>query len=306
MIRIHKYAAVDIGSNAVRLLISSVISQNNNIVEVKKISLVRVPIRLGVESFLKNKIKKDNISRLIDALLAFKLLMGIQKVSKYKVCATSAMREVSNGREVKDKISKKSKLHIDIISGKEEASLIADTFFASHFNFNKTYLFIDVGGGSTELSMIFNGNIIASKSFKIGTVRFLNNLVADDTWRDYKNWIKINTKEFSNIIIIGSGGNINKILKESKMAVNQSIPYSYIESFYNKISNLSYEERITELGFNPDRSDVIVPATRIFLKSMQYAKSKEVIVPRIGLVDGIIRKLNNVDSFGYKLKNLDT
>jgi exopolyphosphatase/guanosine-5'-triphosphate,3'-diphosphate pyrophosphatase len=306
MIKIHKYAAVDIGSNAVRLLISSVVSQNNNIVEVKKISLVRVPIRLGVESFLKNKIKKDNISRLIDALSAFKLLMGIHKVSKYKVCATSAMREVSNGQEVKEKISKKSKLHIDIISGKEEASLIADTFFASHFNFDKTYLFIDVGGGSTELSVIFNGNIIASKSFKIGTVRFLNDLVADDTWRDYKNWIKINTKEFSDIIIIGSGGNINKILKESKMAVNQSIPYSYIESFYNKISNLSYEERITELGFNPDRSDVIVPATRIFLKSMQYAKSKEVIVPRIGLADGIIRKLNNVASFGHKLKNLDT
>jgi len=304
MIKIQKFAAVDIGSNAVRLLISSVVSQNNEIVEVKKISLVRVPIRLGADGLLKNKIKKDNINRLKDAMIAFKLLMKIHGVLKYKVCATSAMREASNREEVIKRLCSKSKLQIDVISGKEEASIIADTFLSNHFNFDNTYLFIDVGGGSTELSVIFKGNIISSKSFKIGTVRFLNNLVDDNTWSDYKKWIKTNTKQYSDIVVIGSGGNINKILKESKKGVSQSIPYSFIQKFYNKISKLTYEERITKLGFNPDRSDVIVPATRILLKSMQYAKSKSVIVPRVGLADGIIRKLNNIDSFGYDFNDL--
>ncbi|MDB9712647.1 exopolyphosphatase [Flavobacteriaceae bacterium] len=305
MINIQKYAAVDIGSNAVRLLISSVISQNNDIVEVKKISLVRVPIRLGLDGFLNNKIKKDNTIRLIDAMNAFKLLMKIHNVSKYKVCATSAMREAANSEDVINKVYSKTGLEIDVISGKDEASLIADTFFANHFNFKETYLFIDIGGGSTELSIIFKGIIIASKSFKIGTIRFLNDLVTKKTWSDYKKWIKSNTKDFKNIIIIGSGGNINKILKESNKDINESISYSFIDKFYNKISNLTYEERITKLGYNPDRSDVIVPATRVLIKSMQYAKSKKLIVPRIGLADGIIRKLNNVVSFGGELKDLN-
>ena len=306
MIKIQKYAAVDIGSNAVRLLICIVISQEKNIVEVKKISLVRVPIRLGLDGFLKNKIKTENRIRLNDAMSAFKLLMKIHNVSKYKICATSAMREATNTKDIISDIYSNTGLKIDVISGKDEASLIADTFFANHFNFNETYLFIDIGGGSTELSIIFKGVIIASKSFKLGTIRFLNDLVKKKTWTDYKKWIKTNTKEFNNIIIIGSGGNINKILKESKKAINQSISYSFIEKFYKKISNLSYEERITKLGFNPDRSDVIVPATKLLIKSMQYAKSKEVVVPRIGLADGIIRKLNNADSFGDDLNDLNT
>jgi exopolyphosphatase/guanosine-5'-triphosphate,3'-diphosphate pyrophosphatase len=216
------------------------------------------------------------------------------------------MREATNSLAVINDVYSKTGLKIDVISGKDEASLIADTFFANHFNFDHTYLFIDIGGGSTELSIIFNGVITASKSFKIGTIRFLNDLVKKKTLSDYKKWIKTNTKEFNNIIIIGSGGNINKLLKESKKAINQSISYSFIEKFYKKISKLSYEERITKLGFNPDRSDVIVPATKLLIKSMQYAKSKEVIVPRIGLADGIIRKLNNVDSFGDDLSNLNT
>jgi exopolyphosphatase/guanosine-5'-triphosphate,3'-diphosphate pyrophosphatase len=265
-----------------------------------------VPIRLGLDGFLKNKIKTENRNRLNDAMNAFKLLMKIHDVSKYKICATSAMREATNSKDVINDIYFNTGLQIDIISGKDEASLIADTFFANNFNFNETYLFIDIGGGSTELSIIFNGVIIASKSFKLGTIRFLNDLVKKKSWSDYKKWIKSNTKEFNNIIIIGSGGNINKLLKESKKDINQSISYSFIEKFYKKISNLSFEERITKLGFNPDRSDVIVPATKLLIKSMQYAKSKEVIVPRIGLADGIIRKLNNVDSFGDDLNNLNT
>ena len=255
MIKIQKYAAVDIGSNAVRLLICSVISQDKNIVEVKKISLVRVPIRLGLDGFLKNKIKTENRIRLNDAMSAFKLLMKIHNVSKYKICATSAMREATNSKDIISDIYSNTGLKIDVISGKDEASLIADTFFANHFNFNETYLFIDIGGGSTELSIIFKGVIIASKSFKLGTIRFLNDLVKKKTWTDYKKWIKTNTKEFNNIIIIGSGGNINKILKESKKAINQSISYSFIEKFYKKISNLSYEERITKLGFNPSYTE---------------------------------------------------
>ena len=259
-----------------------------------------------VRSYKSKRFFHNIADRLIDALNAFKLLMKTHHVERFKACATSAMREATNSLAVINEIYSKTGLKIDVISGKDEASLIADTFFANHFNFDHTYLFIDIGGGSTELSIIFNGVIIASKSFKIGTIRFLNDLVKKKTLNEYKKWIKINTKEFYNIIIIGSGGNINKLLKESKKAINQSISYSFIEKFYKKISKLSYEERITKLGFNPDRSDVIVPATKLLIKSMQYAKSNEVIVPRIGLADGIIRKLNNVDSFGDDLNNLNT
>ena len=170
MIKIQKYAAVDIGSNAVRLLICSVISQEKNIVEVKKISLVRVPIRLGLDGFLKNKIKTENRIRLNDAMSAFKLLMKIHNVSKYKICATSAMREATNTKDIISDIYSNTGLKIDVISGKDEASLIADTFFANHFNFNETYLFIDIGGGSTELSIIFNiGRRTLERRFKKAT-----------------------------------------------------------------------------------------------------------------------------------------
>jgi exopolyphosphatase/guanosine-5'-triphosphate,3'-diphosphate pyrophosphatase len=299
MIKINKYAAIDIGSNAVRLLISSVISKKNEIIRVKKISLVRVPIRLGADSFKKNKIKKENIRRLSDAILAFKLLMKVHRITKYKICATSALRSANNIDTIKKSVFKKSELILDVISGKEEASIIADTFFASNYLDNKTYLFVDVGGGSTELSLIFKGNIIASKSFKIGTIRFINDLIDENIMNEYKTWIIENTKEFSDIILIGTGGNINKILKESKKSNEEIISYTFIEKFYKKITSLSYNQRITKLGFNPDRSDVIVPATKIFLKTMEYANSKEIIAPRIGLADGIIRKLNNSLSYGY-------
>ena len=299
MIRINKYAAIDIGSNAVRLLISSVVSEDNKIIRVKKISLVRVPIRLGADSFKKNKIKKDNIKRLSDAILAFKLLMKIHKVAKYKICATSALRSANNIALIKKNIFKKSELILDVISGKEEASIIADTFFSSKYLDSKIYLFVDVGGGSTELSLIVKGNIITSKSFKIGTIRFINNLIDEKILDKYKSWITKNTKVFSDIILIGTGGNINKILKESKKSNVDLISYSFIKEFYRNISSLSYDQRITKLGFNPDRSDVIVPATKIFLKTMEYANSNEIIVPRIGLADGIIRKLNNSISYGY-------
>ena len=211
MLSIKKYAAIDIGSNAVRLLISSIIEQKGQLIKFKKTSLVRVPIRLGADVFITGNISKENKKRMLDTMMAFKLLMKSHKVIRYKACATSAMREADNGMEVVGLISKHAQIDIDIIDGEEEAAIIAATDLQSYIKEDKTYLYVDVGGGSTEFSVIHHGNTIASRSFKIGTVRLLNDIVAKDTWNELELWIKQQTKDYDIIDVIGSGGNINKI-----------------------------------------------------------------------------------------------
>ncbi len=291
MLSIKKYAAIDIGSNAVRLLISNIIEQEGRPVQFKKNSLVRVPIRLGADVFLKNKISKANRKRMEDTMLAFKLLMQSHKVVKYKACATSAMRESSNGKKVVDAILKKSGISIDIIEGDEEAAIIAATDLNKYIDKNKTYLYVDVGGGSTEFTVIHRGNQVASRSFKIGTVRLLNKMVKPEAWQELEQWIKDHTKVYNKIKVIGSGGNINKIFKISGKAIGKPLSYFYLTSFYNIIKSFSYEERITELNLNQDRADVIIPATRIYLSSMKWSGAKDIYVPKIGLADGIIKSI---------------
>ena len=291
MLSIKKYAAIDIGSNAVRLLISNIIEEKGKPVQFKKNSLVRVPIRLGADVFIKQKISKENTQRILDTMLAFKLLMKSHKVVKYKACATSAMRESTNGKMIADLVLQNSGISIDIIEGEEEAAIIAATDLNKFIDVNKTYLYVDVGGGSTEFTIINRGVQIISKSFKIGTVRLLNDMVKKETWEELKQWITASVKPYDKIDVLGSGGNINKIFKISGKALGKPLTYFYLTSYYNILQSYSYEERITELSLNQDRADVIIPAMRIYLSAMKWGGAKNIYVPKIGLADGIIKSI---------------
>lgn len=291
MLSIKKYAAIDIGSNAVRLLIANIIEEEGKAPRFKKSSLVRVPIRLGADVFLNKKISKENTKRMLDTMLAFKLLMKSHKVEKYKACATSAMREAENGKKITSKIFDKTKIKIDIIDGEEEAAIIAATDLQAFIDKNKTYLYVDVGGGSTEFTVISKGKSVFSKSFKIGTVRLLNDIVKKKTWNELEKWIKDKTSAYDKIEVIGSGGNINKIFKISGKAFGKPLTYFYLTSYYNMLQTYSYEERITELDLNQDRADVIIPATKIYLSAMKWSGAKDLYVPKIGLADGIIKSM---------------
>lgn len=291
MLKIQKYAAIDIGSNAVRLLISNIIEQDDEPVVFKKNSLVRVPIRLGADVFLKGEISEYNQERMIDTMKAFSLLIKSHGVVRYKACATSAMREANNSSSLSEKILKTCGINIDIIDGQEEAAIIAATDLNTFINPNRTYLYVDVGGGSTEFSIIHNGKKKQSKSFKIGTVRLLNDIVKKETWKDLERWIKDNTKHYYKIELIGSGGNINKIFKVSGKDIGKPLTYFYLTTYYKTLQNYSYEERITKLKLNQDRADVIIPATKIYLSAMKWSGAKHIYVPKIGLSDGIIKSM---------------
>lgn len=293
MIEIKKYGAIDIGSNAIRLLISNVIISEDQEPKFKKSSLVRVPIRLGQDSFVEGKISSENINRIIDAMNAFKLIMNVHKVERYKACATSAMRNASNSKEVIEQIENKSGISIDIIDGKKEAEIIAFTDLSEIIDDKNNYLYVDVGGGSTEFTLFSKGEIKTSKSFKMGTVRLLNNKksVNKKIFAEVESWIRENTKNIKKISLIGSGGNINKLFKISGRTEGHPISFIYLNAQYQFLKKLTYEQRITELGMNPDRADVIIPATKIFLSAMKWSNAKRIYVPKIGLSDGIVKSL---------------
>jgi len=289
--KLSKYAAIDIGSNGVRLLIDNVVEFKKKETQFKKSSLVRVPIRLGEDVFTTGSISENNKNRMRDAMQAFQLLMQVNGVEKFKACATSAMREAKNGKEVIAHIFNKTGIKIDIIDGKTEAKIISSTDLKQFIKTDKSYLYVDVGGGSTEFTFFSEGNLIDSKSFKLGTVRLLDHKVEENVWNDAKNWIKENSEQLNEISLIGSGGNINKIFKMSGKRDGKPLSYVYIKSYYNFLNQMSYDERISELDLNPDRADVIIPATKIYLKAMKWCHAKKIYVPKIGLSDGIIKSL---------------
>jgi exopolyphosphatase / guanosine-5'-triphosphate,3'-diphosphate pyrophosphatase len=291
MINIKKYAAIDIGSNAMRLLITNIVEQDDKEPQFNKSSLVRVPIRLGQDAFTVGEITAENIDRMVDAMTAFKLLMSVHKVEKYKACATSAMREAYNGKEVAEIIKKKANINIEIIDGKTEAAIIASTELHNLLKSDQTYLYVDVGGGSTEFSLFSNGKMITSKSFKAGTVRLLNEVVSEIVWQEIEKWIKTTTENYDNISLIGSGGNINKIFKMSEKNQDKPLSYIYLNAQYAQLSSMTYEQRIADLGMNPDRADVIIPALKVYLRAMKWSKAQNIYVPKIGLSDGIIKAL---------------
>ncbi len=291
MISIKKYAAIDIGSNAMRLLITNIVEQEGKETQFNKSALIRVPIRLGQDAFTSGIISEENTTRMVDAMEAFRLLMKVYKVERYKACATSAMRDSKNGKDVVQLIQSKANIDIEIIDGKTEAAIIASSDLHSFITSDRTYLYVDVGGGSTEFSLFSEGKMVASKSFRNGTVRLINDMVPDETWTEIEAWIKETCAPYEEIILIGSGGNINKLFKLSGKLQDKPLSYLYLNSQYQYLNSLTYEQRIAELGLNTDRADVIIPATRIYLNAMKWSGARKIFVPKIGLSDGIVKAM---------------
>ena len=267
--KVKKLAAIDIGSNAIRILISNVFEVEGSQPIFMKSEMVRVPIRLGEDSFTVGEISPKNIKRIIKAMKAFKLIMKINGVKHYMACATSALRESNNSEEILKKVKKKTGIKIEVIDGNREAQIISNTTIMDSIGQNKNYLYVDVGGGSTEFSVFQNGKRIASKSFKVGTVRMLNDMVNDKVWLEIEKWIVTNTKKTSKINLLGSGGNINKLFKLSNTKEGKPLMFITLNTFYQEFKKMSYEERVLKYNLNLDRADVILPASRNLFKSIK-------------------------------------
>ncbi len=292
MTRIRKYAAIDIGSNAIRLLITNVIEEEGKAAIFRKNTLLRMPIRLGQDVFINDMISVTTVGKMIDTMDAFKKIMKIHGVERYKACATSAMREALNGEEVAHTILDNTGVEIDIIDGEMEARIIASTDLQEYLKPHRHYLYVDVGGGSTEFSFYSLGEKRQSKSFKIGTVRLLNNKVNDEEWNAVEQWVIKKSKKYETIDLIGSGGNINKIFKLSGEKRGKPLSFLYISKFYEELNLKSMDKRIVDLRMNADRADVISYATKIYLMTMKCSGAKHIYVPKIGLSDGIVKMLH--------------
>jgi len=285
-----KLAAIDIGSNAIRLLIKRVVIEKK-LVNTNKILLLRVPLRLGEDVFKDGRILDDKREKLLKVIASFKLLMEVNEVDDYRACATSAIREAKNGIEVRNYIYSMSEVYIDLIDGEEEASLIFSNWKTAGLSIKKTYLYVDVGGGSTEVTLLKNGQQIKSRSFKIGAVRLLKSRVKDAVWNKLKDFIIGVVHEQENVLTIGTGGNISKIFKVSGIKANGFISYNDIEGIVNSMESFELEERIEKFNLKPNRADVIVFAGKIYLYVMRSAGSTNMLVPKMGLGDGIINEL---------------
>lgn len=285
-----KFAAIDIGSNAIRLLIEEVHIDEGRY-HIEKVSLTRVPVRLGEDVFTKGKIGKQKVNQLVKTMTAFAYLMEVHDTAIYRACATSAMREAKNKRAVIKKVKEESGIEIELLSGDEEANLIFSNYFAQNLNTKANYLYIDVGGGSTELTLIKNGKRIKGQSFELGTVRMLSNAVDTKVWERARRWIQSSFKDNEVVTAIGTGGNINTLFKIIGKKPNQTISLAEIKEQYETLRALTMEQRITKLKMKPDRADVIIPACEIYLRLMGYANISNMIVPKIGLADGVILDL---------------
>ena len=288
---IDKFAAIDIGSNGVRMLISNVITTRSSKVFFQKNSLVRVPIRLGEDSFTSGNISDINLKRLIKAINAFKLIMKVHNVSFYKAYATSALRDASNSKHVVNKVLKKCNINIEIIDGIKEAKIISKSNVSTIIKPDVIFLSIDVGGGSTEFSFIKNGKTISSKSFKLGTIRLLKGKVTDQIWDEAKTWILKNIKNYNKITLLGSGGNINKIFSLSNTKEGKPMSRIIFNKIFKQLETINYYDRMVKYSLNPDRADVILPASKIFLKAFEWTSASKIYVPRLGLSDGIIKEI---------------
>ena len=287
---IKRFAAIDIGSNAMRLLISNVVFTSRSSYTVQKESLVRVPVRLGSDVFLYGAIQEESIAHLEEAMHAFRHLMNAYDVLQYRACATSAMRDASNNTQITQRIHDHTLIDIDIIQGDEEASIIYKLLANKKFENEPSYLFVDVGGGSTELTYIEKGIIKHAQSFNIGTLRLLHNKVMKHEWDSLKDWVKNFASQTQGLAIVGSGGNINKAFRMSKTESNKPIYYKTLKEQLEMIKNISYTDRILKLDMHPDRADVILPALEIYTKIMKWSNIDKVYVPKLGLSDGILQQ----------------
>ncbi len=283
-------AAIDIGSNAARLLICEAIKKGKE-VSFNKLNLLRIPVRLGFDVFEKGSIGTQKKKMLINTIKAFNNLMKVYEVEHYMACATSAMRDAENAKEVIKEIKSETSIEIEVITGELEAEIIYENHIAEFLDNNKSYLYIDVGGGSTEITLYHKGKIIIQKSFNIGTVRLLTNKVKDSTWDELKETLKELAKKYENIIGIGSGGNINKIYAITGAKPGKSMSYDDIKDIYKEMEPLSIQERMDKYTIKEDRAEVIVPALKIHNAICKWANINEMHVPKIGLADGLIHHL---------------
>ena len=286
-----KLAAIDIGSNAARLLITEVLKDDKEIVTFNKLNLVRIPLRLGFDVFEAGSISKQKIGMMLQTMKAYKHLCNAYDVEHIKACATSAMRDAKNAADIIRKIKLETSIEIEIISGDIEAGLVYENHIAENLDKEHSYLYIDVGGGSTELSFFSNGRLAFKKSFNIGTIRLLKNMVTDSDWDEMKDTIRTAAKGQKEVVAIGSGGNINKVFSLSKKKDGKPLSLELLRDYYKELSAVPLAERITSYNLRSDRADVIVPAIQIYINAMRWAGAVEIYVPKIGLVDGLIRHL---------------
>lgn len=286
-----KLAAIDIGSNAARLLITEVDENEKGTPQFNKLNLIRVPLRLGFDVFETGAIPKGKINKVIETIKAYKHLLSIYDVQYLKACATSAMRDATNADDIIRKVKMETGIEIRVISGDEEASYIYENHIAENLNKEHSYLYIDVGGGSTELTFFNAGKLVFKESFNIGTIRLLKGHVKEQQWDELKDFIKLGVKGKSDIIAIGSGGNINKVFSLSKRKEGKPLPLELLRDYFKEFSSVSLEERMKLYKLREDRADVILPALQIYINVMRWAGIEEIYVPKIGLADGLVHML---------------
>lgn len=286
-----KLAAIDIGSNAARLLITEVVNADAGKPLFNKLNLVRVPLRLGFDVFDQAKITMPKEEMIIKTMRAYRNLMDVYDVSNYSACATSAMRDAANAEHIIQRVKKETGIEIHVISGSEEASLIYENHIAENMDKQNSYLYIDVGGGSTELTFFSGNRLVFKESFNIGTIRLLKKQVEESHWSAMKNFIKEKTKGFNNIIAIGSGGNINKVFSLSKKKDGKPLTLELLKDYYKELSSFPLRERMRLYSLREDRADVIVPALSIYINVMRWADTELIFVPKIGLADGLVQSL---------------
>jgi exopolyphosphatase/guanosine-5'-triphosphate,3'-diphosphate pyrophosphatase len=282
-----KLAAIDIGSNAIRLLIEEVRHFNGQM-RIDKVSLTRVPVRLGEDVFSTGRVSEERIRQLVKTMRAFWYIMDVHQVEMFRACATSAMREAKNRKAVLEAVEREANFKIEILSGEEEANLIFSNYFAQNLNNKQSYLFIDVGGGSTELTLIKNGKRVTSESFNLGTVRALSGGNEKGTWKAVEKWIAANGDRSGKLTAIGTGGNVNTLFKLQGKKPNEPLNSLEVKNLHNQLSSVSLDERIFHYKLRPDRADVIIPACEIYLRIMELSGIKNMLVPKIGLSDGMI------------------
>ena len=286
-----RLAAIDIGSNAARLLISDVVRNREGKPDFNKLNLVRVPLRLGFDVFEKREISSEKKEMIVQTVKAYKCLIDVYQVEHVKACATSAMRDAVNSAEIIERVKQETGIEIRIISGDEEASVIYENHVAENLDKEHSYLYIDVGGGSTELTFFSENQLVFKQSFNVGTIRLLKNQVEEKHWDEIKNYIREKIKGYKQIVAIGTGGNINKVFSMSKKKDGKPLPLELLKDYYKELSSFSLYERMRTYNLREDRADVILPALQIYINVMRWATIEEIFVPKIGLADGLLHTL---------------
>ncbi len=286
-----RLAAIDIGSNAARLLISDVVRNAEGKPDFNKLNLVRVPLRLGFDVFEKKEISPEKTVMILQTIKAYKCLIDVYDVKFVKACATSAMRDAVNGPAIIEQVKQETGIEIKIISGDEEAAVIYENHVAENLDKDYSYLYIDVGGGSTELTLFSQNQLVFKQSFNIGTIRLLKNQVTEKHWDELKNYIREKTRGLKQVVAIGTGGNINKVFSMSKKKDGKPLPLELLKDYYKELSNFSLYARMRTYNLREDRADVILPALQIYINAMRWASIEEIYVPKIGLADGLLHTL---------------